>query len=75
MIVSMSKPYVQPIVRGMEAKGVEFSAKCNNIMVDEISFIKKLSFNAFSEGTRPQHCVKSHQNAGLIRNLNSFPYL
>ena len=30
-IVSVSKPYVRPIVRGKEVKSVEFGAKCNNI--------------------------------------------
>lgn len=30
-IVSISKPYVRPIVRGKEGKSVEFGAKCNNI--------------------------------------------
>lgn len=33
-IVSISKPYVRPIVRGKEVKSVEFGAKCNNILVD-----------------------------------------
>lgn len=51
-IVSLAKPYVRPIVRGKEVKPVEFGAKCNNIQVDGISFIEKLSFNAFNEGTR-----------------------
>ena len=31
--------------------------KCNNILIDGISFIEKLSFNAFNEGTRLKHCV------------------
>ena len=56
-IVSVSKPYIRPIVRGKETKTVEFGAKCNNILIDGISFIEKLSFNAFNEGTRLQHCV------------------
>ena len=60
-IVSISKPYVRPIVRGKEVKNVEFGAKCNNIQVDGISFIEKLSFNAFSEGTRLEHCIKMHK--------------
>ena len=60
-IVSVSKPYVRPIVRGKEAKNVEFGAKCNNIQVDGISFIEKLSFNAFNEGTRLEHCIKMHK--------------
>ena len=33
-------------------------AKCNNILIDGMSFIEKLSFNAFNEGTRLVHCVK-----------------
>ena len=57
-IVSVYKPYVRPIVRGKEVKKVEFGAKCNNIQVDGLSFIEKLSFNAFNEGTRLVHCVK-----------------
>lgn len=57
-IVSVNKPYVRPIVRGKEIKKVEFGAKCNNIQIDGISFIEKLSFNAFNEGTRLVHCVK-----------------
>ena len=60
-IVSISKPYVRPIVRGKEVKNVEFGAKCNNILVDGISFIEKLSFNAFNEGTRLEHCIKMHK--------------
>ena len=59
--MSVSKPYVRPIVRGKEAKNVEFGAKCNNILVDGISFIEKLSFNAFNEGTRLEHCIKMHK--------------
>lgn len=32
-IVSVSKPYIRPIVRGKETKTVEFGAKCNNILM------------------------------------------
>ena len=60
-VVSVNKPYVRPIVRGKEVKSVEFGAKCNNILVDGISFIEKLSFNAFNEGTRLPHCIKMHK--------------
>ena len=60
-IVSISKPYVRPIVRGKEVKSVEFGAKVNNILVDGISFIEKLSFNAFNEGARLTHCLKMHK--------------
>ena len=57
-IVSVNKPNVRPIVRGKEIKKVEFGAKYNNILIDGMSFIEKLSFNAFNEGTRLVHCVK-----------------
>jgi len=51
-IVSISKAYIRPIVRGKEVKAVEFGAKVNMIQFDGINFIEHLSFNAFNEGTR-----------------------
>ena len=41
--MSISKPYVRPIVRGKEVKSLEFGAKVNNILVDGISFIEDLA--------------------------------
>lgn len=35
-----------------------FHLSCNNTLIDGLSFIEKLSFNAFNEGTRLVHCVK-----------------
>ena len=52
---------IREIERGKEVKSVEFGAKVNNILVDRISFIEKLSFNAFNEGTRLVHCLKMHK--------------
>ena len=57
----LSKPHLRPIVRGKEVKSVELGAKVNNILVDGISFIEKLSFNAFNEGSRLVHCLKMHK--------------
>jgi hypothetical protein len=51
-IVSISKSYIRPIVRGKETKKVEFGAKVNMIQVDGINFIEHLSFDAFNEGSR-----------------------
>jgi hypothetical protein len=51
-IVSISKSYIRPIVRGKEVKSVEYGAKVNMIQFDGINFIEHLSFNAFNEGTR-----------------------
>ena len=52
---------MRPIVRGKENKTVEFGAKSNNILIDGISFIEKVSFNAFNEGTRLRHCISLTQ--------------
>ena len=60
-IVSLGKPHLRPIVRGKEVKSVGFGAKVNNILVDGISFVEKLSFNAFNEGPRLIHCLKMHK--------------
>jgi hypothetical protein len=51
-IVSISKSYIRPIVRGKEVKTVEFGAKVNMIQFDGINFIEHLSFDAFHEGNR-----------------------
>jgi hypothetical protein len=51
-LVSISKSYIRPIVRGKEAKKVEFGAKVNMIQIDGINFIEHLSYKPFNEGTR-----------------------
>ena len=60
-IVSIDRHYVRPIVRGKEAKPVEFGAKVNNIQIDGISFIEHLSFKAFNEGIRLKDCIRLQQ--------------
>lgn len=61
-IVSISKDYLRPIVRGKEVKPVEFGAKVNKLQIDGINFIEHLSFNAFNEGTRLQSTVFKAQS-------------
>jgi transposase, IS5 family len=56
-IVSLSKPYIRPIVRGKETKTVEFGAKVNKLQIGGISFIEHFSYDAFNEGTRYQHGI------------------
>ena len=56
-LISLAKPYLRPIVRGKEVKGVEFGAKVNKIQIDGINFIETFSFHAFNEGTRLQNSV------------------
>lgn len=65
-IVSLSKPHLRPIVRDKEVKIVQFGAKVNNILVDGISSIEKLSFNAFNEGTGLALCLKMHKKLFLF---------
>jgi len=60
-IVSLSKPYIRPIVRGKEVKPVEFGAKVNKLQVDGISFIQHFSYDAFNEGTQLQKAIEQHQ--------------
>jgi len=50
-IVSISKGYLRPIVRGKEVKQVEFGDKANKIQIGGINFVEHLSFDAFNEGT------------------------
>ncbi len=60
-IVSLSKPYIRPIVRGKETKAVEFGAKVNKLQIDGISFIEHFSYDAFNEGTRLPKCIALQQ--------------
>ena len=66
-IVSVHKPYIRPIVRGKETKSVEFGAKCNNIQIDGISFIERISHGAFNEGIRLKQGVFLHQRLMKVR--------
>jgi hypothetical protein len=59
-IVSLSKPYIRPIVRGKEVKAVEFGAKVNKLQVDGISFIQHFSYDAFNEGTQLKKTIELH---------------
>ena len=79
-IVSLSKPYIRPIVRGKEVKPVEFGAKVNMLQIDGINFIEHLSYDAFNEGTRLQsgihlqriRCGKcTHQSGDQIYATNA----
>lgn len=60
-IVSLSKTYIRPIIRGKETKVVEFGAKVNMLQIDGINFIEHLSYDAFNEGTRLQSGIHLHR--------------
>ena len=60
-IVSISKNYLRPIVRGKEIKRVEFGAKVNKLQIDGINFIQHITFNAFNEGTQLESTIYKAQ--------------
>jgi len=60
-IVSLSKPYIRPIVRGKETKRVEFGMKVHMLQVDGICIIDKMDFNAFNESTRLKVATLKHR--------------
>jgi hypothetical protein len=49
-IVSLSKPYVRPIVRGKSGKEVEFGLKGNLSYVDAYLFLDHYDYESFHEG-------------------------
>lgn len=61
-IVSLSRPYIRPIVRGKENKRVEFGMKVHMLQVDGICFIDKMQFKAFNESTRLKLSVLKHKS-------------
>ena len=70
-IVSLSKSYIRPIVRGKEVKPVEFGAKVNMIQFGGINFIEHISFNAFHEGIRLKQSVRyARQLVGKLTHLS-----
>jgi len=66
-IVSISKDYLRPIVRGKEIKKVEFGAKVNKLQIDGINFIQRISFDAFNEGVELENTVYKAQQLTKIK--------
>ena len=48
-IVSLSQPHVRPIVRGKAGTAVEFGAKIAVSVVDGVSFVDRISWDAYHE--------------------------
>jgi hypothetical protein len=66
-IVSISKGYLRPIVRGKEIKKVEFGAKVNKLQIDGINFIQRISFDAFNEGVELENTVYKAQQLTKVK--------
>ena len=65
-IVSISQPYISPIVRGKAKSPVEFGAKLD-LSLDEIGMcrIEKLSFDAYNENSVLQTAVENYKKRTL----------
>ena len=48
-LVSLSQPHVRPIVRGKAGTPVEFGAKISVSLVDGVSFVDRISWEAYNE--------------------------
>jgi len=60
-IVSIHQPHVRPIVRGKARSKVEFGSKIHVSVIDGISFIDELSWDAFNEGSRMETYVEMYR--------------
>ena len=59
-IVSIHQPHVRPIVRGKSQAKVEFGAKIHVSIIDGISFLDELSWDAFNEGNHMMDYVEHY---------------
>lgn len=60
-IVSIHQPHIRPIVRGKNNADVEFGAKIQVSLIDGISFLDKLSWDAFNEGSFMKDYVEHYR--------------
>jgi hypothetical protein len=60
-IVSIHQPHVRPIVRGKEQAKVEFGSKIHVSVIDGISFVDELSWDAFNEGSHLKDYVEHYR--------------
>jgi hypothetical protein len=60
-IVSISQPYVRPIVRGKAGREVEFGAKASLSLVDGYSYLHRISWDAYNESTDLKAQIEAYQ--------------
>jgi hypothetical protein len=60
-IVSISQPYVRPIVRGKAKASTEFGAKVAISMVDGYMYVDELSWDSFNESANLQQAVEDYK--------------
>jgi len=60
-IVSIHQPHVRPIVRGKAQAKVEFGCKIHVSIIDGISFLDELSWDAFNEGSHMLDYIEKYR--------------
>lgn len=60
-IVSIHQPHVRPIVRGKQQAKVEFGAKIHVSVIDGISFLDELSWEAYNEGAHMMNYIELYR--------------
>jgi hypothetical protein len=60
-IVNIHQPHVGPIVRGKSQAKVEFGSKIHVSIINGISFLDELSWDAFNEGNHMAEYVESYR--------------
>jgi hypothetical protein len=60
-IVSIHQPHVRPVVRGKKSAKVEFGSKIQVAIVNGISFLDKLSWDAYNEGSFLEESVEKYK--------------
>jgi len=60
-IVSIHQPHVRPIVRGKSQAKVEFGAKIHVSLIDGISFLDEISWDAFNEGSHMMDYIEKYK--------------
>jgi hypothetical protein len=61
-IVSIHQPHVRPIVRGKSSAPVEFGSKIHVSLINGISFLDELSWDAFNEGSHMEDYVENYRS-------------
>jgi len=60
-IVSIHQPHIRPIVRGKTTAKVEFGAKIHVSIINGISFLDEISWDAFNEGSHMMEYVEKYK--------------
>ena len=85
-IVSITQPHIRPIVRGKAGADVEFGCKIMTSVVNGYSFLERMSFNSFNEGTLLREAVENYKERfgcypesvmadTIFRNRDNLTYL